>query len=456
MNTFILAFVAAMFSTGGAGGAGGAEVPEKALDVEEVIQAVSPAQLRKTINKLDAFGTRHTLSDTVSDERGIGAARRWLRDQFQALADASGRSDITVELMRHIQPPRGRRITEEIEIVNVVMIIPGTMPESRGRMFVVLGHYDSRNGDAMDSEGDAPGANDDGSGTAAVLELARVFSTRPCEATTVFLMTAGEEQGLFGANWFVQTAIEKGWDVRGALSNDIMGDPTGPGGRVERNRVRVFSEGIPQGLDERQIRGIRRLNRENDSPSRQLARYIKDISERHDTSVKPWLIYRADRFLRGGDHTPFNQNGFAAVRFTELHENHDRQHQNVRMVDGERYGDVAAFVDEEYLADVTRLNGAALYSLANAPAAPTNARLIVANLTIKTTIRWDRAPEPDVAGYEIVYRETTSPFWETVIDVGDTTEHTINLSKDNWFFGVRAYDQDGHRSLVSFPVAARE
>ena len=456
MNTFIIALVATMLSSGVSGVSGGFEVPEKALDVEEVIQAVSPAQLRKTINKLDAFGTRHTLSDTVSDERGIGAARRWLRDQFQVLADASGRSDINVELMRYTQPPQGRRITEEIEIVNVVMIIPGTMPESRGRMFVVLGHYDSRNGDGMDAEGDAPGANDDGSGTAAVLELARVFSTRPCEATTVFLMTAGEEQGLFGANWFVQTAIEKGWDVRGALSNDIMGDPTGPGGRVERDRVRVFSEGIPQNLDERQIRGIRRLSRENDSPSRQLARYIKDISERHDTSVKPWLIYRADRFLRGGDHTPFNQHGFAAVRFTELHENYDRQHQNVRMVDGERYGDVAAYVDEEYLADVTRLNGAALYSLANAPSAPPNARLIVANLTIETTIRWDRAPEPDVAGYEIVFRETASPFWETVIDVGDTTEHTIDLSKDNWFFGVRAYDQDGHRSLVSFPVAARE
>ena len=194
MNTFILAFVVATFSTGGSGVT---EVPEKALDVEEVIQAVSPAQLRKTINRLDAFGTRHTFSDTVSDERGIGAARRWLRDQFQVLADASGRSDITVELMRYIQPPQGRRITEAIEIVNVVMIIPGTMPESRGRMFVVLGHYDSRNGDGMDAEGDAPGANDDGSGTAAVLELARVFSTRPGEAPTVLSMTAAGGRGLW-------------------------------------------------------------------------------------------------------------------------------------------------------------------------------------------------------------------------------------------------------------------
>lgn len=429
--------------------------PPRAADVVDVMEAVSPSQLRATIDRLDAFGTRHTFSETESEVRGIGAARRWLRDELQKIADASGRSDITVELMRHTQPP-GWRNPNEVEVVNPVMIIPGTMPEARDRRFVVLGHYDSQAGDGRDSEIDAPGANDDGSGTAAVLELARVFAGLQCEATTIFLMTAGEEQGLFGATWFVGTAVDREWDIRGALSNDIIGDPTGPGGRVERNRVRLFSEGIPQNMDQEQMDRIRRLSAENDSPSRQLARYVHEIAQSYDTVVKPWLNYRPDRFLRGGDHTPFNEHGFAAVRFTEVHEHYDRQHQNVRIVDGARYGDVASFVDEEYLADVTRLNAATLFSLANAPAKPTNARIIVSNLANDTTLRWDASPEPDTAGYEVVYRETMSPTWDHVIDVGNVLEHTIDLSKDNWFFGLRAYDTDGHRSLVSFPRAARE
>lgn len=429
--------------------------PPRAADVVEIMEAVSPAHLRATIDRLDAFGTRHTFSETESEVRGIGAARRWLRDELQKIADASGRSDITVELMRHSQPA-GRRAPNEIEVVNPIMIIPGTMPEARERRFVVLGHYDSRAGDGSDAEIDAPGANDDGSGTAAVLELARVFAQRECEATTIFLMTAGEEQGLFGATWFVRTAVDREWDIRGALSNDIMGDPTGPGGRVERNRVRLFSEGIPRNMDQVQMGRIRRLSAENDSPSRQLARYVHEIAQSYDTVVKPWLNYRPDRFLRGGDHSPFNEHGFAAVRFTEVHEHYDRQHQNVRIVDGERYGDVASFVDEDYLADVTRLNAATLFSLANAPATPANARIIVSNLANDTTLRWDASPEPDTAGYEIVYRETMSPTWDHVIDVGNVLEHTVDLSKDNWFFGLRAYDSDGHRSLVSFPRATRE
>jgi hypothetical protein len=431
------------------------DTPDRPASVDAVVEAVSPQHLRATINRLDSFGTRHTFSDTTSDDRGIGAARRWLRDQMQAMADESGRDDITVELMHHTQAA-GRRAPRDVDVANVVMTIPGSMPASRDRRFVVLGHYDSRAGSGNNAEIDAPGANDDGSGTAAVLELARVFSTRIMDSTTMFVMTAGEEQGLFGANWFVRTAVDNEWRIDAALSNDIVGDPTGPGDRLERNRVRVFSEGIPRNLDQVGVGRISRMGMENDSPSRQLARYIHDIAQRHGTSVRPWLIYRSDRFLRGGDHTPFNQEGFAAVRFTEVHENYDRQHQDVRQVDGERYGDVAAFVDEDYLADVTRLNGAALFTLANAPSAPPNARLLVSGLSIETVIRWDVSPEPDVAGYEVVHRETNAPFWDHVVDVGDATEHTSELSKDNWFFGVRAYDTDGHRSLVSFPGIGRE
>ncbi len=423
--------------------------------IEQVITAVSPENLRDTIDRLAAFGTRHTLSDTTSDDRGIGAARRWLRDQLQEIADSSGRDDITVQLMRHTQPP-SRRIPDETEIVNVVMIIPGVMPEATDRMYVVLGHYDSRNGDGMDAEGDAPGADDDGSGTAAVLELARVFSGRPCDSTTVFLMTAGEEQGLYGATWFAKTAVEKGWNIQAALSNDIIGDPSGPNGREDRERVRVFSQSIPRNADDRALRRISMLGAENDSPSRQLARYIRDIAQRYDTAVKPWLINRTDRFLRGGDHTSFNNAGFAAVRFSEVYETYDRQHQNIRDVDGRRYGDVPRFVDADYLADVARLNGAALYSLANAPSTPKNVRLITSRLANDTTIRWDSSPEPDVGGYEVVYRDTTSHLWQHVIDVGNTNEYTIDLSKDNWFFGARAYDSDGHRSPVQFAGAGRE
>ncbi|MEE8154851.1 MAG: M28 family metallopeptidase [Phycisphaerales bacterium] len=429
--------------------------PASHAQVEHVMTAVSPEHLRDMIDRLAAFGTRHTLSDTASDDRGIGAARRWLRDQLQKIADSSGRDDITVQLMRHTQPP-SRRVPDGTEIVNVVMIIPGVMSEAKDRMYVVLGHYDSRNGEGMDAEGDAPGADDDGSGTAAVLELARIFSGRPCDATTVFLMTAGEEQGLYGAQWFAKTAVDEGWNIQAALSNDIIGDPSGPNGREDRERVRVFSQSIPRNADDRALGGIRRLGAENDSPSRQLARYIHEIARRYDTAVKPWLINRTDRFLRGGDHTSFNNAGFTAVRFSEVYETYDRQHQNIRDVDGRPYGDVPRFVDEVYLADVARLNGAALYSLANAPSTPQNVRLITSRLANDTTIRWDSSPEPDVAGYEVVYRETTSHLWRPGIDVGNTNEYTIDLSKDNWFFGVRAYDSDGHRSPVQFAGAGRE
>ena len=431
------------------------DIPARPADVDAIVAAVSPQRLRATVDRLAGFGTRHTLSAAASDQRGIGAARRWLRDQLQAIAAASGRDDCTVELMRHTQPP-ARRVPTETLIVNVLMTIPGLNRAAADRVYVVLAHYDSRNTDVMDEIGGAPGANDDGSGTAAVLELARVFSRHPCEATLMFLMTAGEEQGLLGAKWFAQTAVENSWDIRAALSNDIIGDPTGTGGRIDRGRVRVFSQAIPRNPTDEQLRRIRSLSAGNDSPSRQLARYVRDVARRHDLPVKPWIIFRSDRFLRGGDHSALNEQEFAAVRFSEVYENYDRQHQDVRVEDGRPYGDLAEFVDEGYLADVTRLNAAVLFTLANAPSAPPRARLIIGGLANRTTIRWDPSPEPDVAGYEILYRETTSPFWEHTVDVGAATEFSTERAKDNWFFGVRAYDGDGHRSVISFPGAARE
>ncbi|MCA9311505.1 MAG: M28 family metallopeptidase, partial [Phycisphaerales bacterium] len=397
--------------------------------------------------------TRHTLSDTTSDTRGIGAARRWLRDEFHSIADAAGRADIRVELQTFIQPPN-YRIPEEVELANVVMTIPGAMPEARGRVYVVIGHYDSRNSDAMDAEGDAPGANDDGSGTAAVLELARVFAPRPWDATLVFIMSAGEEQGLLGARRFAQVALEEGMDIHAVLSNDIVGDPSGPDGRSAPGVVRLFSEGIPAFPAEGEMNRIRQLAMESDSPSRQLARFVAEVAQRYQTEVQPRLIFRPDRFLRGGDHSAFNEQGFAAVRFTEVYEAYDRQHQDVRMVDGRPYGDTPDFVDAEYLAGVARLNAAALAELASAPRAP-ECNLVFSGLETTTTLEWAAAPEPDIAGYEVVWRDTTDWQWTHVVDVGNTTSHTLDLSKDNWFFGVRAYDRDGHRSPVSFPGVDR-
>ena len=459
--------------------------PERPADIDVVMKDISPQHLRATIDKLVTFGTRHTLSSRDDAQRGIGAAARWLRDEMAMYAKASGRDDIVVELMDHVQPAGGggrRRgaaggdgaatqpaATQPAAtqperpgtpITNVVMTIPGSMPESKDRRIVVLGHYDSRNGRGNDAQNDAPGANDDGSGTALTVELARIIAAskqRP-ECTVVFLLTAAEEQGLWGAQWYARTAVDNNWRIDAALSNDIVGDSYDRHGKPDRARIRLFSEGLPSSAlaDARAMPRIRQLGMESDSPSRQLARYVADIATRHDTAVKPWLIFRPDRFLRGGDHSAFNEHGFAAVRFTEVEENYDRQHQNITEKDGKPYGDVAEFVDEQYLAGVAALNGAALWTLANAPAAPLNARLVTSGLGLDTTIRWDANTEPDIAGYEIVWRDTTSPTWDNAVDAGNVTAHTIDLSKDNYFFGVRAYDRDGHRSLVTYCGAGRD
>jgi len=282
------------------------------------------------------------------------------------------------------------------------------------------------------------------------------MSPRRFDSTIVLMATSGEEQGLHGAREHAQKQVARGADIRAVLNNDTVGDPTNPSGPDAPGEVRVFSEGLPPNASADDAGAIRRLGAENDSTSRQLARYVAEIASLYGAEVKPRLIYRHDRFLRGGDHTPFNELGIAAVRFVEVHENYDRQHQDVRVEDGVRYGDLPEHVDPEYLAGVTRLNLATLAHLANAPSVPGSARVIVADLTNDTTIRWERSPEPDVAGYEIVWRDTTSPVWQHSHDAGDVSEATINLSKDNWIFGVRAYDEDGYRSPVAPLAAARE
>ncbi len=434
------------------------EVPDR------VMAAIDPANLRRHVDRLAAFGTRHTLSDTESDTRGIGAARRWVAAEFERVTEGSGRTGdlaVRVEFDPHTVPADGRRLVRDAEIVNVVCTIPGTDPAARGRLYYVLAHLDSRASDPNDFTSDAPGANDDASGVAALIELARVLSRERLDSTVVLMATSGEEQGLFGARLHAQAAQAAGKDIRAVLNNDTIGDPTGP--RTVRNEVRVFSEGLPLELLSQDpnrlsaaVRQIRMLGAESDGQSRQLARYIHEIGELHRAPVRAKMVFRPDRFLRGGDHTPFNELGFPAVRFTEIYDSYDRQHQDVRMQNGTQFGDLARFVDEAYLADVTRLNAVALVHMANAPSIPANARIIVAELTNDTTLHWDASPEPDVAGYEIVWRDTVSHVWQHSQDVGNRTEGTVPRTKDNSTFGVRAYDRNGYRSPVAFPVPARE
>jgi len=431
---------------------------------KQISTAISQDYIRATIDKLPTFGTRHSLSDAASPTRGIGAARAWIKTEFESFNAATsgggpGKLQVSFE---DFQPPVGGRVARPTAFVNVVAVLPGTLtPERR---YYVVGHYDSMPSDVMDPNSEAPGANDDGSGTAAVMAIARALAHKPQESTIVFLCTVGEEQGLIGAKYHAESAAGRKEDIRAVLSNDIVGDPWGPGGdksMTTKHLIRVFSEGIPRSPSAQALANIRNLGAESDSPSRQLARYIAEIAQQENTAVKPMLVFRPDRFLRGGDHSAFNEAGFTAVRFTEVHEDYRHQHQTPRLekdADGKdvQYGDLAEHVDAEYLANVTRLNAAVLVHLANAPSSPTRARIVTAKLEYNTTLRWDPSPEPDVAGYEVVWRDTTSPTWTNSKDVGLTTSATINESKDNVFFGVRAYDKDGYRSPVSFPTAARD
>lgn len=421
--------------------------------VEEVITQVSAESLMDTVERLASFGTRHTLSDTESETRGIGAARRWMHEELERYAQGTL---MEVSFDRHTLPADGQRIPRTTEIVNVVATLPGTLEGARDRHYYVIGHYDSRASDVMDAEIDAPGANDDASGVALLMELARVMSQQTFDATLVFMATAGEEQGLYGAALHAEEAREQGVDIRAVLSNDVVGDPTHPLGEPVPGKVRVFSQALPEDPSPEEYRRIRALGMETDSPSRQLARYVHQVASWHGLLVQPLLIFRSDRFLRGGDHTAFTDEGFPAVRFTEVHEDYTRQHQDIRTEDGIQYGDRVEHVDPEYLAGVTRLNGAVLAHLANAPTPPGNPRIVIASLTNETTLRWEPSPEPDVRGYEVVWRKTVSPFWEQARDVGNVPEITLPISKDNHFFGIRAYDRHGYRSPVAFAGAARE
>ena len=418
---------------------------------------VSTGRIRTNIEKLASFGTRATLSaqdaDLIAAGRGIGIAREWIKSEFEGYArDCGGCLEVKTDSFTEAT---GDRIPQPTDITNVYAVLKGTDAENAKRIVLVTGHYDSRNSDPLDGKGDAPGANDDGSGTAVSLECARVLSKLKFPATIIFLTVAGEEQGLNGSRHFAKLAKEQGWNLETVLSNDIVGGDKSA--EQDHSVVRVFSEGLPAAATEQEIRRIRGLGGENDSSSRQLARYVADVARayRDEVSVKPMLVFRLDRYLRGGDHSSFNQQGFAAVRFTEFREDFHHQHQNVRIENGVEYGDLPKFVDFDYVARVARLNAATLASLASAPAPPANAHLLTKDLENDSTLTWEVSPGGRAMEYEVLWRSTSSPEWEHVQKVGNVTRTTLKLSKDNVIFAVRAVDAAGHRSLPVVPLPER-
>ena len=425
------------------------------IRIAAALQQVSAERIRANIERLVSFGTRLTISAqdpaAIGAGRGVGAAREWLESEFERYAkDCGGCLEVKTDTFTE---PAADRIPQPAEITNVYAVLRGTDAENAKRIVLVTGHYDSRNSDTLDTKGDAPGANDDGSGTAVSLECARVLSKLKFPATIIFLTVAGEEQGLNGSHHFAKMAKDQGWNIEAVLNNDIVGGDRSA--EQDRSVVRVFSEGLPAAATEQEIRRIRGLGGENDSTSRQLARYIFDVGRTYDAGVTPMLVFRPDRYLRGGDHYSFNQQGFAAVRFTEFREDFHHQHQNVRTEDGIEYGDLTKFVDFDYVAHVARLNAATLASLASAPASPANVHLLAKDLENDSTLTWKNSPGGSASGYEILWRATTSPEWEHVEKVGDVTRTTLKLSKDNVIFAVRAVDAQGHRSLPVVPLPER-
>jgi hypothetical protein len=351
----------------------------------------------------------------------------------------------------------GSRVPRPTSFVNVVATLPGTQPESAQRYYVVSGHYDSMPSSPIDGEKDAPGANDDASGTAVSMELACVMAKHRFDATLVFMTVAGEEQGLYGSTGYAKAARERGLDIAGMFDNDIVGNTKSAEGAVDRSRIRLFAQGVPATatLGDDVLLALR-TGGENDLPTRQLARFVREQGERYVHDFKVEVIWRRDRYLRGGDHFPFQDAGYPAVRFTEPVEDWRHQHQDVRVENGVQYGDLPEFVDFGYVAQVARVNAAALAALALGPSAPKQVEMEAFKLENDTTLRWKANPEPDIAGYRIVWRRTTSPEWEQSRDVGDVQRYTLTgISKDDFMFGVQAYDRDGNLSVATYPHPAR-
>ena len=428
-------------------------IVKKDPEIESMIKEINADSLKANMYKLVSFGTRNTLSTQGNATRGIGAARRWILSRFNEYAKQSeGRLTAFIDTVTYISD--GKRVNRPINLGNVVATLKGTDPNDH-RIFIMSGHMDNMRTSVMDSVGDAPGANDDGSGTVAVMECARVMSKHKFPATIIFVTVAGEEQGLLGAYFMAKKAKKENWAIEAVLNNDIMGsNNSNETNIIENTKVRVFSEGISVTDTGKVAMQIRSLGLENDGRSRQLARYIKEIGERYIDNMQIVMIYRNDRFLRGGDHTSFVENGYAAVRFTEMNENFTRQHQDVRNENGIAYGDLPEHIDFEYLRKNSGINLANLSNLAKAPPIPEEVKIDVKKLSNTTFLYWKAPKTGNAKGYYILMRETTSPVWQKKMYT-EALEARLPYSKDNYFFAVQSVNEFGNESLPVIPAVGR-
>ena len=421
--------------------------------IEAMVKEVSADSLKSYILQMVSYGTRNTLSSTTDKNRGIGAARNWVLNKFNSFAKQSGgRLTSIVDTITY--KADGRRVDRPINLGNVMATLKGTDPLDN-RIFIVTGHLDNMRTSPTDSVGDAPGANDDASGVAAVLECARIMSKRTFPATIIFLAVSGEEQGLLGASYLANKARKDNWNIEAVLNNDIMGsNNSSETNIIDNTKIRVFSEAFSVADTGRRALTIRQLGLENDGKARQLARYVKEIGERYVDNLQVVLIYRNDRFLRGGDHTPFVEKGYAAIRFTEMNENYYHQHQNVRTENGIVYGDLPEYIDFEYLRKNSAMNLANLANLVKAPMMPDSVKIEVRRLSNYSFITWQAPKVGKVKGYYLLVRETTSPVWQRKIFTAEK-EMRLPLSKDNYFFAVQSVSADGNESLPVVPAVGR-
>ncbi len=421
--------------------------------IARMVEQVNPDSLKSYIESMVSFGTRHTVSTQTDPKKGIGAAKRWVLAKFNEFASASG-GRLTAVIDSTTYKADKRRVDVDINLGNVVATLKGTDPSDK-RIFLVTGHLDSRVTNIANKTSDAPGANDDASGCAAVLECARIMSRSSFPATVIFMTVSGEEQGLLGAGYMAKKAKDGGLDIEAVLNNDIMGSNNSNETNVINNtQVRVFSEGLPAYRIDSVSRNIRFMGLENDGGPRQLARYFKETAERYVDHLEVKLIYRNDRFGRGGDHSPFVENGFTAVRITEMNENFDHQHQDLRTEKGIQYGDLVEFMDFEYLRKNTAANLVTLANLAKAPAMPQDVVYVMSGLGNKTTLRWNKPATGNAAGYFILIRESSNATWQKKYFTNETTM-TLPYTKDNYLFAVQSVSADGNESLPVVPVVGR-
>jgi hypothetical protein len=430
-----------------------AQKPSKDDEVKKYVRQVNEDSLKSYIGKMVSFGTRHTLSSTDDPKQGIGAARNWVIKKFSDYAKNSG-GRMEVYLQQEVIQPDGKRIDTAASLANAVAFLKGTDPNDK-RVFLIGGHLDSRVTDVMNRTSAAPGANDDGSGVSAVIESARILSQSSFPASIIFVAFSGEEQSLLGSKQLAEKIKTENLQLEAVLNNDMIGNPkAGETGEVNTRVLRVFSEGLPYKDLDKKAMTIRNLGFENDSESRQLARYIKEITEQYVKGLEIKLIYRNDRFLRGGDHTSFVNNGFPSVRLTEYYENYDHQHQDIRIENDKQYGDLPEFIDFKYLKKNVAANVAVLANLSKSASKPEKVEMEVKQLTNSTTLHWEKPKSGIPAGYYVLARETDSPVWQKKIFTRELSIK-IPLSKDNYIFAVQSVNQSGNLSLPVIPGIAK-